>query len=109
MTNPSYEQWAAEERRRSEELNERHAERLAEMGRSDDDLTPQQRAERDAHLVVSSDQLVRRAEGREDPEEGHDVAEWAAERWPISEAQGPEPIDREALKAEILAELRDEK
>jgi len=110
MSNPSYEQWAADEQRRSDELNERHAERLAERARAahDDALTADQRAERDAHLVVSSDQLIRRAEGREDPPEGHDVTDPRWRRHVPQEAEGPEPVDRETLKAEIMAEIRAE-
>jgi hypothetical protein len=68
----------------------------------DNDLSPQERAERDAHLVVSSDQLMRRAAGRPDPEEGHDVGEYMREHYPVPET-GPD--EREALKAEIKAEL----
>lgn len=72
----------------------------------DNDLSPQERAERDAHLVVSSDQLMRRAAGRPDPEEGHDVGEYLRENYPTTlEGVGPDPADREALKAEIKAEL----
>lgn len=70
---------------------------------NDDDLSPQQRAERDAHLVVSSDMLMRKAAGQPEPEEGHDVGEWMREHHPMPETEGPD--DREALKAEIKAEL----
>jgi hypothetical protein len=108
MENLSPEQWAAEERRRSEELNRQHEARLTELRATDDDLTVQQRAERDAHLVVSSDQLIRRAEGREDPPEGHDITDPQWRRGPVFEPQGPEPVDREALKAEIKAEIKAE-
>lgn len=38
--------------------------------------TPQEIAEETAHLVKSSDDLVREAEGREHPVEGHDVRDY---------------------------------
>lgn len=40
---------------------------------SDEQLTAQQRAERDAHLVKSTDDLGREAAGKPHPVEGHDV------------------------------------
>lgn len=105
MTDPAYEAWAAEERQRSEDLNRRHEARLAEQNRpSDDDLSPQERAERDAHLVKSSDDMMREAAGKPHPPEGHDVREWHPELFE-TDTEGPDPIDREALKAEIKAEL----
>lgn len=48
---------------------------------TDEQLTPQQRAERDAHKVKASDDLTREAEGREHPAEGHDVRELHPERY----------------------------
>jgi hypothetical protein len=110
MTQPSYEQWEAEERQRSEDLNRRHAARLAEMQRETDDdgLTPDQRAERDAHLVKSTDDLIREAEGIPHPEPGHDVNDYRPEQFAGLIGEGPEPIDRDALKAEIKAELLEE-
>lgn len=101
-------QWEADERTRMAENDRRHAERLAELNAAPA-VDPQELAERNAHLVMSSDMIARREAGVPDPGEGHDVAEWAAERWPLPEpAEGPEPVDREALKAEIKAELRAE-
>lgn len=106
MEDPSYKEWVAAEHLRSEELNQQHAARLAEMATSHDDLSPQERAERDAHLVKSSDDLIREAEGRPHPPEGHDVRDFRspAMQRAIDEAVGPD-VDREALKAEIKAEL----
>ena len=74
----------------------------------EDGLTPQERAERDAHLVRSSDDLTRAAAGIETPEDGHDVRDYRPEIYETLKAEGPEPIDREALKAELLAEIRGE-
>jgi hypothetical protein len=71
----------------------------------DDDLSPQQRAERDAHLVESSDQVIRRLEGREDPPEGHDISDPKWRRGPAPGAGVGPDLDREALKAEIIAEI----
>lgn len=100
-----YQQWEAEERARSEALDRRHAEQLAQLN-AGPAIDPQEQAERDAHLVKSADMMAREAAGQPHPEEGHDVSEWAAERWPMPEAEGP--VDRDALKAEIKEELRAE-
>lgn len=69
----------------------------------DDDLSPQQRAERDVGKVVTSDMIARAEAGRPEPPEGHDVRDYLQRPDP-SEVVGPDP-DRDALKAEIKAEL----
>ncbi len=104
MTMPTPEQWEAEERRRSQELNEQHEARLKEL-RSDTTVRDNETSEAVA-AVKSSDDMMREAAGIPHPEPDHNVTEWLDERYPDRHVVAePGPIDRDALKAEIKAEL----
>jgi len=72
----------------------------------DDNLSPQERAERDAHLVKSTDDLAREAAGIPHPEPGHDAGEYLRRTHPAlyAEPEGPSLEQRlEEMQARIDA------